>query len=142
MPTERPPRRDFLLLPLIVVLTALFMLGGAELVSAHFFREAQQGNCSVPDPLLPYRYRPSCSYTNKAAEGPMVRYAFNDCGYRSRRACRPKPAGSTRIALLGASTAEGFKVAYEDGLAPRVEASLTQSCRRPVEIQNMGIAGF
>lgn len=139
---QRPPRRDFLLLPLIVVLTALFMLGGAELVSAHFFQEAQQGNCSVPDRLLPYRYRPNCSYANKAAEGPVVQYAFNDCGYRSRKACRPKPAGSTRIALLGASTAEGFKVAYEDGLAPRVEASLTQSCRRPVEIQNMGIAGF
>jgi hypothetical protein len=139
---QRPSRKDFLLLPLISFFTALFMLGGAELVSAHFFQEAQQGNCSVPDRFLPYRYKPNCSYTNKAAEGPMVRYVFNDCGYRSKKACRPKPAGALRIALLGASTAEGFKVAYQDGLAPRVEAGLTQSCRRPVEIQNLGVAGF
>src|ERR1700744_963907 len=87
---DRPSARDFLLLPLIVLLTALIMLGGAEMVSAHFFQEAQQGNCSVPDKILHYRYRPNCSYNNKAAEGPMVHYVFNDCGYRSRVACRPK----------------------------------------------------
>lgn len=139
---ERPSRRDFVLVPLIVLFTTLFMLGGAELVSASFFQEAQLGNCGMPDKVLPYRFRPNCSYLNKAAEGPMVRYVFNDCGYRSHGLCRPKPAGVTRIALLGASTAEGFKVAYQDGLAPRIQAGLTQSCRRPVDIQDMGVAGF
>ena len=139
---ERPPRRDFVLIPLIIGVTALLLLGGTELVSASFFKEAQQGNCSVPDKVLPYRFRPNCSYLGKAAEGPMVRYDFNDCGYRSSAACRSKPTGVTRIALLGASTAEGFKVAYQDGLAPRVEAGLTQICRHPVEIQDMGMAGF
>jgi len=140
--SDRPPRRDFFLIPLIVLVTALAMLGGAELIAGTFFRETQQGNCSVPDALLGARYVPNCTYYDKAAETPLVQYVFNNCGYRTREPCGRKPAGSVRIALLGASTAEGFKVAYSDGLAPRAAAILTQLCRRPVEIQNMGVPGY
>jgi hypothetical protein len=139
---ERLPRRDFILIPLIALLTALLLGGGTELVAGHFFYEAQEGSCGKPDPLLPYRYAPNCSFQNKAAEGPMVKYVFNECGYRSRESCGPKAPGSVRIALLGASTAEGFKIGYEDALAPKAAADLTSRCHRPVEFQNMGVAGF
>jgi hypothetical protein len=136
------PRRDFFLIPLIVLLTALLLGGSTELVASYYFSEAQVGSCGKPDPLLPYRYAPNCSFQNKAAEGPMVKYAFNECGYRSRESCGPKAPGSIRVALLGASTAEGFKIGYDDAMAPRAAVDLTNLCHRPVEFQNMGVAGF
>jgi hypothetical protein len=139
---DQLPRRDFVLIPLIALLTALVIFGGAELLTGLYFSETQQGSCGKPDPILPYRYSANCTFHNKAAEGPLVEYVFNECGYRSRESCGPKAAGTTRIALLGASTAEGFKIAYDDALAPRAAAQLTRVCRRPVEFQNMGIAGF
>lgn len=139
---EHLPRRDFFLIPLIALLTALLLGGGVELTAGHFFYEAQEGSCGRPDPVLPYRYAPNCSFQNKAAEGPMVKYVFNECGYRTRESCGPKLSGSVRIALLGASTAEGFKIGYDDAMAPKAAADLTSLCHRPVEIQNMGVAGF
>ncbi|MBV8666297.1 MAG: hypothetical protein JO269_07425 [Burkholderiaceae bacterium] len=139
---DKLPRRDFILLPLIALLTALLLGGGAELVAGLYFDETQIGNCGTPDPVLPYRYAPACSFRNKAAEGPLVDYRFNECGYRSIESCKNRAPGSTRIALLGASTAEGFKIDYRQALAPRAAAALSTSCRRPVEIQNMGVAGY
>lgn len=141
-PDAKLPRRDFILIPLIALLTAAILIGGAELVAGHFFYETQQGSCGKPDPLLPYRYAPSCTFQNKAAEGPLVQYVFNECGYRSKESCGPKAPGTVRIALLGASTAEGFKIGYDDAMAPRAAAELSNRCHRPVEFQNMGIAGF
>lgn len=136
------PRRDLLLVPLVALATAMFLLAMAEVVARLYFVENQVGNCGTPDPVLPYRYRARCSYQNKAAEGPLVSYSFNDCGYRTRESCAPKPAGSIRIALLGASTAMGFKVPHEDSMAVQAAASLQGACQRAVEVQNMGVAGF
>jgi len=136
------PLRDFFLLPLISLLTAAILLAGAELIAGRYFYEAHRDNCGIPDRLHGYRYAPNCVYYNKAAEGPMVKYEFNECGYRTLESCGPTRPNSIRIALLGASTAQGFKVAYEDSLATRAAAVLTRRCSRPVEIQNMGIAGY
>jgi hypothetical protein len=137
------PRRDFVLIPLISLLTALVMLGGAEWLAGRHFEESQQGNCGTPNPVHPgFRYAPNCAYYNKAAEGPLVKYEFNGCGYRNREACGPAPSGTLRIALLGASTALGFKVDFEHSLAEQARQQLAQSCGRPVEFQNMGVAGY
>lgn len=136
------PKRDFLIIPLIAFVTALVMLGASELLASSFFYEAQRGNCSVHDDLHGHRNVPNCTYYNKAAEGPLVEYDFNGCGYRSREPCGPKPAGTVRVALLGASTAEGFKVAYDEAFAPRAGKALSALCRRPVEFQNLGVPGY
>lgn len=136
------PRRDLILIPLIAVATALLMFAVAEAVARRFFAERQEGNCGRPDPILPYRYAPNCSFKNKAAEGPLVSYSFNECGYRTPETCGPRPIGHLRLVLLGASTAMGFKTPFEDSLAAQAGKVMTAACKRPVELQNFGVAGY
>jgi hypothetical protein len=52
--------------------------------------------------------------------------------------CGPKPAGSTRIVLIGSSGSEGLYVKYGETFAERTARDLTRILRRPVEIQNLG----
>jgi hypothetical protein len=138
---DRLPRRDFILIPLTALLTVMLLAGGTELVTGQFFKEARQGNCGVPDPFVSYRFAANCTYFNKAAEGPLVRYDFNDCGYRTRESCGPKPPGTLRLAVIGASTAEGFKMHYDETFASLAATRLSSLCGRRVEFQNLGIPG-
>ena len=132
---QRLPRRDFVILPLLCLLTVCVMLGAAELLANQFFDETGSETCGVRDPLYGYRIRPNCSSWRKAAEGPRVENTYNDCGYRSRESCAPPPPGTIRVATLGASTAQGMKVAQDQILTARLGGLLTTSCRRPVEFQ-------
>jgi len=135
------PRRDFILLPLLAALTVAVLLAGAEIAARLAFVEAGKESCSYPDPLVGARMKPNCTSLRKAAEGPMSVSRYNDKGYRTNEPAGPKPPGTLRIALMGASTAQGFKTPYEIALAPRAAAFMAQRCGRPVEIQNMGVAG-
>ncbi len=141
-PPARLPRRDFLLLPLISLATILVMLGLSEITARYVFVERWRGSCGVPDDLHGYRFKPNCTAYVQAAEGPEVESAFNDCGYRTKEPCAPPPPGTIRVATLGASTAEGLKVQYDQIFLALTGKSLTQLCNRPVEFQNMGVAGY
>lgn len=134
-------RRDFVLIPLLSLLTLLVMLAGAELAARAMFVQSGVETCAMPDAFIGVRMKPNCVSYRKAAEGPNVRNAFNDCGYRTREPCGTRPAGAVRIAVMGASTAQGFKVQYEQTFAARLTESLTRACGRPVQFQNMGVAG-
>ena len=136
--TRRLPRRDLLLLPLLSVMTIVVLLAGSELLARAFFRVSSKETCEVADAKIGFRFRPNCTSRIKSAEGPWVVNQYNDCGYRTREACRPKPAGTARIALLGSSVAQGWHVAYEQTFGARTAAALTARCRRPVEVQNLG----
>jgi GDSL-like Lipase/Acylhydrolase family len=144
MTTPQPgrlPRRDFLLLPLISLLTVLVLWGGTEIAARLMFSESGRETCIVRG-SLPMRMKPDCVSHRKAAEGPVVEMAYNDCGYRTRQPCGPKPPGTLRIALLGASTAQGFKVPYDESFSARLGRELTAACGRPVEVQNMAVPGY
>jgi hypothetical protein len=137
---NRLPRRDLILLPLISLLTLATLLGVSEVAARHFFYEQNVDSCMVKDPEIGFRYRPNCTSRVKAAEGPWIVDHFNDCGYRGNQSCKSKPAGTTRIALIGSSTSEGYLVAYNDAFSTRMEKQLTALCHRPVEVQNLGRA--
>ena len=134
------PLRDLILIPLISLITILVMLLAAETVSRFLFVESGAETCSLPGGGL-MGMKPNCVSHRKAAEGPNVESAYNDCGYRSPDPCRPRPPDKIRIALMGASSAQGFKVPYPDTFAARSTAWLNAHCPRKVEFQNMGIAG-
>jgi hypothetical protein len=134
------PRRDFILLPLISLFTLATLLAASEVAARHFFYEQNVDSCVVKDPSLGFKYRPNCTSRVKAAEGPWIVDHFNDCGYRSDRSCKSKPAGTTRIALIGSSTSEGYFVPYNEAFFTRMERQLTALCHRPVEVQNLGRA--
>lgn len=138
----RLPRRDYVLLPLLSLLTVLLMFGAAETISRLTFVERERDACMAPDPLLGTRFRPNCTSRVKAAEGPWVENHYNDCGYRTPEPCGPKPAGGTRIAVLGSSMAQGYLVRYPETFAARAETQLAAGCRRPVEFQNLASIGY
>lgn len=135
------PRRDFFLLPLISVMTILLMTGAAELASRKIWPEFATDKCIRIDPVLGNRYVPNCSMVWKNAEGPWVRYDFNECGYRGTVSCGPKPSGTLRIVLMGSSAAFGLEVPYEDHFATRAAPELAKILGDPVEFQNMAAVG-
>ena len=139
---EPLPRRDYIILPLLSVLTVLIMFAAAEVVSRITFVQHEADACMMPDKVLGTRFRPNCVSRVKAAEGPWVTNRYNECGYRTPEPCGPKPAGGARIAVLGSSISQGYLVPYEQTFAARDATLLTQSCRRPVEFQNLASIGY
>ncbi len=133
-PGERLPRRDYILLPLISLITIIAMIAAAETVSRVIWPDYTLDPCSLPGG----HYKPNCSVKQKTMEGPSYLLSFNECGYRTLAPCGPKPSGHIRAALLGSSFALGFGVPYEDTFAVKTEQQLSRACRRPVEIQNLG----
>ena len=131
------PRRDAWLLPLISILTVLGMLAGGEVCARVVWPEQRQDTCMIQNSALGYRYRPNCSSTMKLVEGPWYTSRYNACGYRSDAPCGPAPAGTRRIALIGASVSGGYGVEYSDTIGARLGADLTAMCGGPVELQNL-----
>ena len=111
----RLPRRDLVVLPLISILTITLLLLGSEVAARHFFPESSGGDsCRVADATIGFKYRPNCTSRVKSAEGPWVVNHYNECGYRTNQSCGAKPSGSTRIALIGSSVAQGSYVGYDE----------------------------
>jgi hypothetical protein len=135
------PRRDLLILPLISICTIVLCLIAAESLAEYFFASQELNPCMVPDPVHGAKFKPNCTVRMKAAEGPWVTSSYNDCGYRTKEPCGPKPAGTTRIALLGSSSSEGYYNSYDQTFASLTAAELTKVLKRPVEVQNLGRAG-
>jgi hypothetical protein len=131
------PRRDFVLLPAIALLTASILVVTAEIVTRVFYPEERVDACV----LSGGHFRPNCVSHLKAAEGPPVINAFNECGYRTKESCGTKPTGTIRVAVLGSSFTEGYLVPYDDTFAPIAATSLSQACNGSVEFQNLSSAG-
>ena len=139
--SARLPRRDWILLPLVVIATAGLLAGASELVASLMFTERVTSNCGTGDGTGLWRHKPNCVAWMKNAEGPMVEYRFNDCGYRSTASCGSKPAHSLRIVLMGSSITLGLYVPTDQTFASLTERALNRDCDKPVEIQNMGGIG-
>ena len=134
---EKLPRRDFVILPLLSLLTIATCLAAAEMTSRHFFAADVQDTCQIDGAAIDAGHIPNCTTRLKAAEGPWVTNQYNDCGYRTKESCGPKPIGSERIALIGSSESEGLYVAYDETFATRTAGALTRILGRPVEVQNL-----
>jgi hypothetical protein len=135
---ERLPRRDWLLLPLVVLSVTIVFLGVSDFVSDRMFPEFGRFTCTSKDGLGLQRLKPNCLCQYKNPEGPLVEYRFNECGYRSERPCGSKSPGSLRVVLIGASVTMGLYIPGDETYAARTEAALNRTCARPAEVQNMG----
>jgi hypothetical protein len=136
--TRRISGREYALLALTVVLTVAFLAALAEGTARLIWPEEQRDTCEVWQNGTAHMH-PNCQSIVKVAEGSWVVNRYNDCGYRSAAACGPKPPGSLRVAVLGTSVSRGYWIAYEDSFSGRLERTLSQQCRRPVEFQNLSI---
>jgi len=140
-PAERLPRRDLVILPLLVLATILGVVAPAEVIVRRAYPLVDLDAC-VSDLRGPVVHaRPRCVSRTKTAEGPWVVNRYNECGYRTPESCGPKPAGARRIAMIGSSIAGGFLTPYPQTMAARTAAALAAACGKPVEAQNLGLAG-
>jgi len=132
------PRRDWILLPMLSLLTVAVCLLAAEVMAKYFFASERRDTCLIDNSRMDSEHRPNCSTRMKTAEGPWITNQYNDCGYRTKESCGPKRLGSTRIALIGSSGSEGVYVEYDRTFAKRTASDLTRILGRPVEVQNLG----
>lgn len=132
------PRRDYILLPLLSLLTIVLLFAGTEITTRVFWSAEDRGYCMYFDPVVGPHGKPDCVSIVKIPEAPAaVIQRYNHCGYRSEASCGPKTPGTYRIAVLGSSIAEGYMIPYEQTLASEMATSLRQAWPRNVELENL-----
>ena len=143
---SRLPRRDWILLPALGLLTIFLMAGSSELLSRLAFRRTARsvGSCIVVnDPSTGARGIPNCVIRVQGVEGPSVEYRFNSCGHRAGMECGPKPSGAYRIVMAGSSIALGELVPWEQTFAALLPREISARTGRNVELYNEGMGwGF
>lgn len=136
------PRRDLLVIPLLVVVTLACLLGAGEMLARYFYPAEPIDACQVPDEIMGTRFKADCTSTTKAPEGPWVTNHYNDCGSRSLTSCGPKPQGTLRVVAFGSSLTQGYLIPYEQSYPARVGTALASSCHRPVDVQDVASIGY
>lgn len=138
------PLRDWLLLPLLSLLTMLALIlvpeeSGRKLFPAEAGSMSPcivKGNAPTETRAIPNSV---CHY--KTLDSPMVEYRFNACGHRTDMKCGVKPDGAYRIVVVGSSMTMGSGVRVEDAFATTLPAALSQRTGRTVDLYNEAIAG-
>ena len=135
------PKRDWIMLPAIGVLTIVVVFGTAEFVARQLFYPAQTDmrNCLVLDPETGMRGVPNTTCWDKTFETLLTEYKFNNCGDRAGMECGPKPKGVYRIVMSGASAAFGLRVEREKTFAALLGAKLSEATGGTVELYNQSV---
>ena len=134
------PRRDWILLPLISLLTILLILVTTESLSRRIFfasKTTVAAGCMVlNDALAGPRAIPNTVCWQKTPEGPLAEYKFNSCGHRAGVECGPKPPGAYRIVMSGSSFAFGLSTPREETFAALLPTELSRMTGLPVDLYN------
>jgi hypothetical protein len=144
-PEERLPRRDWVLLPLVSLLTIGLILGSAEWIARRMFTESLVGadRChTFRDPVSGVERISNCVYWGKDLETQPTEYRFNSSGYRSDAEFGPKSPGTYRIALVGSSFGLGAGTQNEQTFAVTLPADLSRRTGHAVELYNEAIPGI
>jgi hypothetical protein len=137
------PLRDWILLPLIAVVTIAVLGEGTRFIADREVVRSKQvvGTCIQQTGSGPRHGVPNSVCIEKNSSNKLVEYRFNSCGDRTPLDCGPKPAGVYRIVLIGSSIPMGWGVTETDSLAERLATDLTQSTHRRVEVYNSAMEG-
>jgi hypothetical protein len=137
------PRRDWVILPLLGLLTIVLMASSTEFAARQLFSQSKTTNetCLFPDLSNGVRAIPNSVCWEKAPEDGWVEYKFDSCGYRSGMTCGPKSPGTYRLVAIGSSTAMGARVAFDKTMAALLPKELSRLTERRVELYNEGM-GF
>lgn len=83
------------------------------------------------------------SYPWRLKEGEKTRYRpeKNSDGYRDREFVRSKPEGVFRIACIGDSVTEGYRVALDKTFSKLLEQNLGKNYGE-IEVMNLGVSGY
>ena len=137
-------RRDWILLPLLSLMTIAIMLGSTEIIGRKVFRESKNtlNSCLVlTDSSTGVRGVPNSSCWEKIPENEPMEYKFDCNGFRSDLPCGKKDPNSYRIVMTGSSIALGERVPNDKAFASLLPRELTDLDGRKVELYNEGM-GF
>jgi hypothetical protein len=136
------PRRDWILLPALSLLTICLLLASTDLISRLMFPALYGAaeDCIVfNDPSAGARGIPNGMCREKIPEGEVTEYRFNSCGHRTDLQCGTKPPGAYRIVMIGGSYAMGMRVPNEKTFAALLPSELSRRTGRNVELYNEGM---
>lgn len=138
------PRRDWILLPAIGLLTICVLAVSTELLVRRLFPVSQDGleRCFVKDdPTGDAPVRPNTVCSEQIAESKyLAEYRFNSRGHRAPELA-PKQPGTYRIVLIGSSLTMGLFVPREMTFAALLPKELSQETGRKVELYNEAPGG-
>jgi hypothetical protein len=141
-----PRRRDFLLMPVIGLLTVVAICLSAELIARTRFYELPTGLSAClddSDPTKGVRGVPNSVCHEKSLESDDVEYRLDSRGYRSVTDLRAKESGIYRIVLIGSSVAMGEQTQLAGSPAALLTLRLSALTGRKIEVYNEGMAwGF
>ncbi len=138
----RLPRRDWILLPLLSVLTMAALAFSFKAIGARKLASTDPiGDCIQLDHSKTQRGVPNRACWKKETESPPVLYSFNACGYRTKLDCAAKPPDTYRIALVGSSYSFGWAVKQQDSIAELLPAGLSSRTGRNIEVYNVSMIG-
>ena len=134
------PRRDWILLPLISLLTVSLIVVSTGSLSRRIFSASKTtvatGCMILDDASTGPRAIPNTVCWEKTPEGPLAEYRFNSCGHRAGMECGPKPPGAYRIVMSGSSFAFGLSTPRDETFAALLPQELSRMTGRPVELYN------
>ena len=137
------PKRDWILLPLLCLVTVVVLLTAAETAALRLFPDPAigkgmtLGDCLVNTGMSTgMRGIPNTVCHAKLWESPLIEYRFNSCGDRDDKECHSKPAGTYRIVMLGTSTALGWGVPKDKTFGALLPSELSQKTGHTIDVYN------
>jgi hypothetical protein len=95
-----------------------------------------------PDPVLHHKFLPGARGRHKTPEFDAA-YVINSLGLRDREISRDKPAGMSRILMLGDSFTEGNGVDQKETFSSRLQAMLNQAgFGKRWQVINAGVGSY
>jgi lysophospholipase L1-like esterase len=133
-----------------MVLLVVGVVGGAEVglrlrrhwIAAHLAVPPNEDPRFVADRMVRYRNRPSYTYESQIADGSMVHYTNNSLGFRGPEINRAKPAGMSRVIVVGGSTVYGALDDDPATLTRQLEAVLRRDVGPNIQVINAGVPGY
>lgn len=135
---EKLPRRDWILMPGLCLLTICIVAASTELIARQILpAKGGMKECLVwEDRVTGVRGIPNCVCREKIPEGQAVEYRFNSCGHYTALECGAKSPGVYRIVMTGASFPTGLGVPRERTFAALLPEELSRRTGRKVELYN------
>ena len=142
MQEKKLPRRDWILLPMLGLMTICILAASLELVGWLIFHTPFGGPapCIVFNSSVGMRGIPNSVCREKAAESEPVEYEFDNWGYRAGMDWRPRRPNTYRIVMTGSSFAMGSLVKRESTFAALLPIELSKRTGRKVELYNEGLS--
>jgi uncharacterized membrane protein len=138
------PRRDWILLPLISLLTIVFCFVTLLSLAKWLYPSSNAGleRCFGKAGPNDATATPNSVCSERIVESKFVaEYRFNRCGHRADMECGPKPPGTYRIVMIGSSMALGLFVPREMTFAALLPAELSRQTGRKIELYNEATGG-